>query len=139
MAGMRIGYAMGNPELIKAMNDVKFSINSYTMNRTSIAYGIEAIRDRAYFEQCVGNIVATRERAKERLSQLGFRFPDSKANFIFARHESVEGKEIFQRLKEKKIYVRYFDKPRIDQYLRITIGTDEQMERLYEALSEILK
>jgi histidinol-phosphate aminotransferase len=139
MAGMRIGYAMGNPELIKAMNDVKFSINSYTMNRTSIAYGIEAIRDRAYFEQCVGNIVATRERAKERLSQLGFGFPDSKANFIFARHESVEGKEIFQRLKEKKIYVRYFDKPRIDQYLRITIGTDEQMERLYEALSEILK
>ena len=89
MAGMRIGYAFGSKELIKALNDVKFSFNSYTMNRTSISYGIESVNDKEYFEECVGKIVKTRENAKERLSQLGFSFPDSKANFIFATHKSV--------------------------------------------------
>lgn len=137
MAGMRIGYCFGNPELIKALNDVKFSFNSYTMNRTSISYGIESVNDKEYFEECVGKIVKTRENAKERLSQLGFSFPDSKANFIFATHKSVPAKEIFEKLKEKNIFVRYFNQPLIDNYLRITIGTDEQMEKLYAALEEI--
>ena len=137
MAGMRIGYCFGNPELIKALNAVKFSFNSYTMNRTSISYGIESVNDKEYFEECVGKIVKTRENAKERLSQLGFSFPDSKANFIFATHKSVSAKEIFEKLKEKNIFVRYFNQPLIDNYLRITIGTDEQMEKLYAALEEI--
>ena len=137
MAGMRIGYCFGNPELIKALNDVKFSFNSYTMNRTSISYGIESVNDKEYFEECVGKIVKTRENAKERLSQLGFSFPDSKANFIFATHKSVPAKEIFEKLKGKNIFVRYFNQPLIDNYLRITIGTDEQMEKLYAALEEI--
>ena len=137
MAGMRIGYCFGNPELIKALNDVKFSFNSYTMNRTSISYGIESVNDKEYFEECVGKIVKTRENAKERLSQLGFSFPDSKANFIFATHKSVSAKEIFEKLKEKNIFVRYFNQPLIDNYLRISIGTDEQMEKLYAALEEI--
>lgn len=138
MAGMRIGYAMGNPELIKAMNDVKFSINSYTMTRPSIAYGVCAVKDKDYFEKCVSQIINTRENAKKRLAQLGFTFPDSMANFIFASHRSVRAEVIFEELKKRNIYVRYFDKPRIDNYLRITVGTDEQMEALFEALSDIL-
>ena len=138
MAGMRIGYCFGNPELIKALNDVKFSFNSYTMNRTSISYGIESVNDKEYFEECVGKIVKTRENAKERLSQLGFSFPDSKANFIFATHKSVPAKEIFEKLKDLNIFVRYFAQPGIDNYLRITIGTDEQMDKLISALSEIV-
>ena len=126
MAGMRIGYAIGNPELIKAMNDVKFSINSYTINRPSIVYGAAAVNDKQYFEECTAKIIATRERSKERLKKLGFEFPDSKANFIFAKHKEAKGAYIFEELKKRNIYVRYFNKPRIDDYLRISIGTDEQ-------------
>lgn len=137
MAGMRIGYAMGNEKLIKAMNDVKFSVNSYTLNATSLAFGVAAIEDEAYFKECTAKIVATRERSKERLSQLGFTFPDSKANFIFATHSTVPASVIFEELKKRKIYVRYFNKPRIDNYLRITVGTDEQMDALFEALEQI--
>lgn len=138
MAGMRIGYAFGNAALIQALNAVKFSFNSYTLNATSIAYGIEAVKDQAYFEECVGKIKTTRENAKKRLTQLGFTFPDSTANFIFAAHNHVPAKVIFEELKKKHIFVRYFAQPRIDNYLRITIGTDAQMEKLYEALEEIL-
>jgi histidinol-phosphate aminotransferase len=109
------------------------------MNLTSLVYGIEAIKDKEYFEKCVGKIKETRENAKKRLTELGFTFPDSSANFIFAAHSTVKAKYIFEELKKRNIFVRYFEKPRIDNYLRITIGTDEQMERLYEALEEILK
>ncbi|MGN0317566.1 MAG: histidinol-phosphate transaminase [Lachnospira sp.] len=137
MAGMRIGYAFGNKELIKALNDVKFSFNSYTMNRTSIVYGIEAMKDTAYLEECTGKIIATRERAKEEFRRLGFEFPESLTNFIFVKHKTVPASEIFEKLKEKNIFVRYFNQPRIDNYLRITIGTDEQMNRLFDALKEI--
>ena len=138
MAGMRIGYAIGNPELIKAMNDVKFSINSYTINRPSIVYGAAAVNDKQYFEECTAKIIATRERSKERLKKLGFEFPDSKANFIFAKHKEAKGAYIFEELKKRNIYVRYFNKPRIDDYLRISIGTDEQMDALFAALEDIL-
>ena len=138
MAGMRIGYAMGNKELIKVLNDVKFSFNSYTMNATSLAYGVEAVKDDGYFKETLEKIVKTREVAKKRLAELGFSFTDSKANFIFATHESVRAREIFEKLKEKHIYVRYFDLPRIDNYLRITVGTDEEMEKLVEALEGIV-
>lgn len=138
MAGMRIGYAIGSAALIKALEDVKFSFNSYTMNAASLAYGVEAVRDQAYFEQCVGRIVRTREHAKQRLAQMGFTFPDSKANFIFASHCSVPAKDIFEALKTRRIFVRYFNQPLIDNYLRITVGTDAQMEQLFAALEEIL-
>lgn len=138
MAGMRIGYAFGSPELIKALNDVKFSFNSYTLNAESIVYGAASVKDDAYFKKCVQKINATRETAKKELASLGFRFPDSTANFIFAEHETVKAKIIYEELKKRNIYVRYFDKPRIDNYLRITIGTDEQMEAFYAALKDIL-
>ena len=139
MAGMRIGYAFGNEKLIKALNDVKFSFNSYTMNRTSISYGIEAVKDKEYFEDCVSKIIMTRQRTEEELTKLGFSFPESSANFIFATHKSVKAQHIFEELKKRNIYVRYFNQPLIDNYLRITIGTDEQMDKLIEALKEIVE
>lgn len=138
MAGMRIGYAFGNKALIKALNDVKYSFNSYTMNATSLAYGVEAVKDKEYFEKCVNEIINTRQYSEEKLKELGFSFPDSKANFIFATHKSVPASKIFKELKKKNIYVRYFNKPIIDNYLRITIGTKEQMDKLFEALAEIV-
>ena len=139
MAGMRIGYAIGNEALISAMKAVKFSYNSYTMNMPSIVAGVAAIKDDEYFKEIVGKIIKTRENAKEKLADLGFEFADSQANFIFAKHKNVSANIIFEKLKEKKIYVRYFNKPRIDNYLRITIGTDDEMDRLFKALEEIVK
>ncbi len=138
MAGMRIGFAMGNPELIKYLNDVKYSFNSYTMNRTSICCGVEAVKDDAYFKETTGKIIETREWAKEELKKLGFSFTDSKANFIFATHETVPAGELFQALREADIFVRYFNSPRIDNYLRITIGTRGEMEKLFEFLRRYL-
>ncbi|MGN0326171.1 MAG: histidinol-phosphate transaminase [Lachnospiraceae bacterium] len=136
MAGMRIGFAMGNPALIKYLNDVKFSVNSYTMNRPSLLLGAEAVKDDAYFKETVQKIIKTREWMKKELKQLGFSFPDSMSNFLFATHETYAAKELFENLKEKKIYVRYFNLPRIDNYLRITVGTDAEAEALCEALKE---
>ena len=132
MAGLRIGYAIGQPELIKAMNNVKYSINSYTMNMPSLILGVEALKDTKYFNSCIGKIVRTREWTKEKLRELGFEFPDSKANFIFARHPKYPAKALFEALRKENIFVRYFDQPRISEYLRITVGTDEQMLRLIQ-------
>ena len=138
MAGMRIGYAMGNEKLIKYINDVKYSFNSYTMNQTTIAAGAAAIRDVEYFRKTVKKVMETRERSKEELKKLGFSFEDSKSNFIFATHKSVPAGKIFQALRERHIYVRYFEKPRIDNYLRITIGTREEMQTLFDFLKDYL-
>ena len=139
MAGMRIGYAMGSAELIKALNDVKYSFNSYTMDRTTIAAGVASMKDQAYFEECCNKIITTREWTKTELKKLGFSFQDSKANFIFATHESCPAKKLFGALREKHIYVRYFPKDRIDNHLRITIGTDKEMKKLVEFLKEYLQ
>lgn len=139
MAGMRIGYAMGNPSLIKALNDVKYSFNSYTMNRTAILAGAEAVRDVQHFEEGIRNICETRQRAEDRFRALGFRFPKSGANFIFVTHEKIPAKVIFQALRANDIYVRYFELPRIDNYLRITIGTDEEMEKLFDFLQGFIE
>lgn len=138
MAGMRIGYAMGNPELIKALNDVKYSFNSYTMNQTAILAGVEAVKDAEYFIDTIGKITETRIKAEKRFKELGFSFPESSANFLFVTHERVPAKAIFENLRSKEIYVRYFNLPRIDNYLRVTIGTDQEMGRLFEALADFL-
>ena len=138
MAGMRIGYAIGHPELIKAMNDVKYSFNSYTMSQTALALGVEAVRDDVYFKACTAKIRATREKAKQVFTDLGFTYPEPGANFIFVTHPDYPAKELFAALREKDIYVRYFDKPRINNYLRVTIGTDEQMEALFAFLKEYM-
>ncbi len=139
MAGMRIGYAIGCEKLISYMMAVRNSINSYTMNYPSIVVGTESMKDNAYFEECCARIVNTRENAVKRLAELGFSCLPSSANFVFATHESVPAEEIFKSLRERHIFVRYFKKPRIENFLRITIGTDAEMEKLYEALKEILK
>lgn len=136
MAGMRIGYAISNPTLIQYLNDVKYSFNSYTMNQTALACGVEAVKDKAYFENTVEKIVQTREWAKEELRKLGFQFTDSKANFIFATHPEYDAKELFEALKKENIYVRYWNHERINQYLRITVGTREEMEALLTFLKK---
>ena len=138
MAGMRIGYAVGNPVLIKYMNDVKYSFNSYTMDQTTIALGKAAVEDKEYFETTVNKVVETREWTKKELSRLGFVFGDSKTNFIFASHKECPARELFVALRKANIIVRYFDKPRIDNYLRITIGTQEEMETLVRFLENYL-
>ena len=138
MAGMRIGYAIAASKVIRYLNDVKYSFNSYTMDQLSIDLGVEAVKDNAYFEETLAKIINTRERSKERLNEFGFSFQDSKSNFIFATHESCPAKEIFEALKEQDIYVRYFEKPRIDNYLRITIGTDEEMDQFFAFLEKYL-
>lgn len=138
MAGMRIGYAISNPTLIKYLNDAKYSFNSYTMNQTSLVCGAEAVRDREYFEACVRKIVNTREWAKSELKKLGFEFLDSRANFIFVTHPEYDAKELFQAMKEKGIYVRYWGSARIEQYMRITVGTEEEMRELFGFLKEYM-
>ena len=139
LAGMRIGFACGNRKLIRYLNDVKYSFNSYTMNEAAILLGKAAIEDRDYFEATREKIIATRERAKKKLASLGFVFQDSMANFIFARHRTCSAEKLFQALREAGIYVRYFKKPRIDQYLRITVGTDQEMDCLFAFLEKYLR
>ena len=138
MAGLRIGYAIGNQELIKALNDVKYSFNSYTMNLPSILLGTASLKDESYFRETTEKIMETRSWFESEMQKLGFSFPDSKANFIFASHKEVPAKEIFEAAKEHKIYVRYFEKPRIDNYLRISIGTREEMQKLLDFLTDYL-
>lgn len=138
LAGMRIGYAMGNPELIKAMNDVRYSYNSYPMTRLSVALGVAALEDETYFQDTVAKVIETREWTKEQLKRLGFSFRDSRTNFIFAAHESVPAVQIFDALREKHIFVRHFSQKQIDNYLRISIGTREEMERFIEETEKIV-
>jgi len=138
MAGMRIGYAFGSKKIIKYLLDAKFSFNSYTMNMPSLELGALALRDTKYFEETVAKVIATREWTKAELKKLGFTFGDSKTNFIFAKHESVARDEIFTKLREKNIIVRAFNGERIKDYLRISIGTDEEMKCVIDALKEIL-
>ena len=138
MAGLRIGYAIGNEKLIQYLNDAKFSFNSYTMNLTSQTLGVEAIKDDAYFKETTQKIIKTRERVKKELKELGFSFPDSMANFVFASHDSVPAKEIYQALREADIYVRHWNRPEIENSLRITIGTEEEMDQIIHFLKEYL-
>ncbi len=139
MAGLRIGFAIGQPKLIQYLYDVKYSFNSYTMNQASLKYGTEAVKDQEYFRRVTGKIMETREHAKQVLLELGFVFPDSKANFLFISHPDCPARELFAALRKEDIYVRYFDKPRIGDHLRVTIGTDGQMEALYGFLRRYLR
>lgn len=138
LAGLRIGVAFGNEKIIRYLKDIKFSINSYTMNYPAIELATVAVLDTEYFKETTARIIKTREWTKDKLSELGFIFGDSKANFIFARHKTVSGEEIFQKLREKQIYVRHWNKPRINEYLRISVGTDDDMKELIKALKEIV-
>ena len=139
LAGSRVGYAMANPVLIKYLNDVKYSFNSYTMDRITIAAATEAVKDRDYFAETTAKVIKTREWTKNKLAGLGFEFGDSKSNFIFARHPKMSGQALFEKLKAEQVFVRHFSKPeRIADYLRISIGTDQQMQKLISILERII-
>lgn len=137
LAGIRVGYAMANSELINALEAVKNSFNSYTLNSLSQVIATASAKDIDYFNQCVNNIISTREWTVNELSKLGFKTLPSKANFIFTTNPNIGAEQIFNYLKSKNIFVRYFNKPRINEYLRITIGTQEQMQELIKAIKEI--
>ena len=138
MAGLRIGYAIGSREVIAAMQAVKYSYNSYTMNQPSIVWGVRSIQDETYFRETVGKIVATRERFSTELKELGFRVLPSATNFVFAGHPSVPAKEIFEKARANGIFFRYFSQPRVCDFLRITIGTDEEMDQVIRFLKDSL-
>lgn len=140
MAGNRIGYAVGSKKLISYLSDCKFSFNSYTMDSITLAAGVASVEDDVYFRERVAEVISTREWTKIQLSALGFSFPDSKSNFIFAKHETKDAVSIFEELKKRGIYVRHFNKPeRISDYLRISIGTDDEMQQFIKELTDILK
>jgi len=138
LAGLRIALALGNKELIKGLNMVKNSFNSYTVDRLALTGAIEAFRDEEYFHETRQKIIFTRERTTESLKKIGFTVTDSKANFVFISHPRIKADIIFRRLREKGILVRYFEKHRIDNFLRVSIGTDNEMEAFIGALNEIL-
>ncbi|MBQ1681265.1 MAG: histidinol-phosphate transaminase [Agathobacter sp.] len=139
LAGSRIGYCFGNPTLIKYLNDVKYSFNSYTMDALTIALGTAAVNDEDYFAQTTAKIIQTREWTKTQLKRLGFVFGDSMSNFIFATHPKIDNIALFEALREEHIFVRHFNHPkRIAPYLRISIGTQEEMEKLITFLENYL-
>jgi histidinol-phosphate aminotransferase len=138
LAGLRVGYALGNEELIAAIIRIKDSINSYTVDRLALAGAREAIRDDAYFQETRSKIMKSRERVSGYLREMGFKVIPSQANFIFVSAEQqCRGCELFQRLRDKGILVRYFDKPKIDNFIRVTIGTDAEMDCFLEAVAVI--
>lgn len=139
LAGLRVGYALGARELIEAIIRVKDSVNSYTVDRLAQAGAREAIKDEAYFQETRAKIISTRLRVSASLEKMGFQVIDSQANFIFISHPQCPGRVLFQKLREKGILVRYFDQPKIDNFLRVSIGTDEEMDTFLGALVVILK
>ena len=139
LAGMRIGFAIGSEEMIRCLSDVRFSVNSYTMNRPSVAAGTAALKDREYFRKTVQKIIDTRDSVKDELEEMGFVCTDSQTNFLFVTHPGRDAEELFRKLRERKIYVRYFAQPRTRSYLRITIGTTKQMQVFLDTLRHILR
>lgn len=137
LAGMRVGYALGHPDLMAALRCVRDSINSYTVDRAAQAAAAASIADTAYFEAQVAKVSATRDRAAVQLRELGFDVTDSKANFLFVHHPKVAAKTLLDGLRQRGILVRWFDRPRISDHLRISVGTDAEMDALYDALKEL--
>ena len=138
LAGLRVGFAMGQGPLIEALNRVKNSFNSYPLDRLAQAGAVAALADEEHFEHTCQAVIATREALVPRLEALGFEVLPSAANFVFCRHRERNAAEISAGLRERAIIVRHFQRPRIDQFLRITVGTEEQCDALVAALEEVL-
>lgn len=136
LAGLRVGFAIAQSHLIAALEAVKNSFNSYPIDRFAIAAAVASFEDQTYFEEQCQKVISSREKLVDELTALGFKVLPSKANFIFASHPSHDAGQLAQQLREQGIIVRYFNKPRINQFLRITVGTDEQNERLVHTLKE---
>lgn len=134
LAGLRIGFAIGSERLVSVLESVKNSYNSYTVDSLSIEIGRASVLDDAYFKDTCRKIMNTRQRVAEELRALGFSLPDSSANFLFVTHDKLSMKEMFEYLKEKKVFIRYFAIPRIDNYVRITVGTDDEMDVLLKEI-----
>lgn len=139
LAGLRVGFACGSKDLIDGLNRIKNSINSYTVDSLAMAGATESIKDIAYFNENTEKIINTRERVIIELKDLGFTVIDSAANFVFITHERLKAENLFNNLKQQGILVRYFKKPRIDNHLRISIGTDAEMDQLIYKLKQIVK
>lgn len=138
LAGMRIGYAMGNAELIEGLERVKNSFNSYPLGHLQIAAAVASFNDQDYFEQTTARVIASREQLTEQLQELNFEVLPSKANFVFARHQQQNAQQLASELRSRGIIVRHFKQERIDQFLRITLGSEQQNQLLVQALTEIL-
>jgi histidinol-phosphate aminotransferase len=138
LAGARVGFAMGSAELIADLNRVKYSFNPYNVNRLSLLAGTAAIEDEAYFQSCCASICENRAWTVERLEALGFTVLPSQANFIFAKSDRISGGDLYRKLKENGILVRWFDSDRIRDYVRITIGSAEQMAALVDKIAQLL-
>ncbi len=137
LAGARLGFAMGSQELIADLNRIKFSFNPYNVNRLTCLAGIAAMEDEAYFQRCIQEIIQTRSWTAQQLKALGWTLTDSKANFLFAQSGKIPGGVIYQTLKERGILVRHFNAPRLENRLRITVGSQNQMERLLAAVARL--
>jgi histidinol-phosphate aminotransferase len=138
LAGMRVGFAFGDAALIDALNRVKDSFNSYPLDRLAQAAATAAYKDDAWFRDCTEKVIASREQLTAQLTALGFDVVPSSANFVFARHAGYDAATLAARLREKEIFVRHFKAPRVDQHLRISIGTDAECDTLVNALKEIV-
>ena len=139
LAGLRVGFAIGDAELIRGLDTVKDSFNSYPLDRLAIGAAIEAVKDKAHFEECCKKVIETREWTEEKLKKLGFDIIPSRANFLMVQHKGEEAKRLYKELKKAGVLVRYFAKPKINNCLRITIGTDEEMKTFIDRLKVILK
>lgn len=139
LAGARLGFGVGCKELIRDINTIKYSTNPYNINRMTMYAGIGALEDKEYFEENCKKIISAREWTVAKLKDLGFSLTDSKTNFLFAKHNTMGGKELYLALKEKGVLVRHFDKELIKDYNRITIGSREQMEQFIDILTEVLE
>ena len=137
LAGLRLGFAIGNEDLIKGLNVVKNSFNSYTVDRLALAGGYEAILDDEYFKETRRKVIKTREEVIFKLKVLGFEVIDSKANFIFITHPEINAALLFQKLKDNGVLVRYFNNPGIDNYLRVSIGKEEEMAEFIDNIKDI--
>ena len=137
MAGARLGFGVGSPSLIEDLTRIRYSTNPYNVNRMTEAAGVGALLDEEYFKSNCKKIIATREWTKAELTKLGFEYLNSKANFIFARHCRTNGKDLYLALKDRGILVRHFDAPRISNYVRITVGSEEEMQTLIYTIKNI--
>jgi histidinol-phosphate aminotransferase len=137
LAGLRVGFAVGNEELIEALNRVKDSFNSYPLDRLALVGAVAAFEDKQWFEDSCNGVIRERKRVTEELEQRGFEVLPSKANFVFARHPDHEGAEVAAKLREQGIIVRHFNKPRISDFLRITVGTSDQNNALIKGLDSL--
>ncbi|WP_010240642.1 histidinol-phosphate transaminase [Clostridium arbusti] len=138
LAGIRLGFALAQEELIDGLNRIKNSMNSYTIDRVAAKAAVAAIKDEEHFKDCTSKIMDTREMVVSKLKEIGFEVVPSKANFIFASHPKINGEKLFFTLRENGLLVRYFNKPRINNYLRITIGSEEEMNIFVEKLQKIV-